>query len=57
MPDKKKKAKSKVSASSNVYTALLGLSAFSLIAAIATVCVVANQYYGSVFKVMGENLK
>jgi len=57
MPDKKKsKAKAKAKASNNIYTAILGLATLSLIVAIATVCWVSNDYYETVFKVVGTDL-
>ena len=55
MPDKKK-SKAKVKASNNIYTAILGLAILSLIVAIATVCWVSNDYYETVFKVVGTDL-
>jgi|GEM_PF-6597562 len=57
MPDKKKsKAKVKAKASNNIYTAILGLSVFALISAVAVVCWVSNDYYETVFKVVGTDL-
>ena len=44
--------KSKIKASNNVYTALLGFAVFSLIIAIATVCATSSTYYETMFKVV-----
>lgn len=46
------KAKSKVSAESNVYTALLALATLALTATVAFVIYMSNSQYETIFKVV-----